>query len=136
MAVPTTPTFFLGLALVAIGTGFFKVNASTMVGQLYQPGDPRRDAGFTIFYMGVNVGALLGQIVCGYLGESPRWGWHYGFGAAGRRHAVRAGVLPEAQTALPGRASATRPARATAATRAASRPLTPRRARSNGGAAA
>ena len=79
-AVPTTPTFFLGLALVAIGTGFFKVNASTMVGQLYQPGDPRRDAGFTIFYMGVNVGALIGQIACGYLGESPRWGWHYGFG--------------------------------------------------------
>ncbi len=83
MAVPATPTFFVGLALVAIGTGFFKVNASTMVGQLYQPGDPRRDAGFTIFYMGVNVGALIGQIACGYLGESPRWGWHYGFGAAG-----------------------------------------------------
>ena len=54
-----------------------------MVGQLYQAGDPRRDAGFTIFYMGVNVGALIGQIACGYLGESPRWGWHYGFGAAG-----------------------------------------------------
>jgi len=83
MAAPTTPTFFVGLGLVAIGTGFFKVNASTMVGQLYQPGDPRRDAGFTIFYMGVNVGALIGQIACGYLGESPRWGWHYGFGAAG-----------------------------------------------------
>ncbi|HVV52206.1 MAG TPA: peptide MFS transporter [Polyangia bacterium] len=83
MALPTTPTFFLGLALVAIGTGFFKVNASTMVGQLYRPGDARRDGGFTIFYMGVNVGALFGQIACGYLGESPRWGWHYGFGAAG-----------------------------------------------------
>jgi POT family proton-dependent oligopeptide transporter len=83
MAAPTRPTFFLGLALVAIGTGFFKVNASTMVGQLYEPGDTRRDGGFTIFYMGLNVGAFFGQIACGYLGESPRWGWHYGFGAAG-----------------------------------------------------
>jgi POT family proton-dependent oligopeptide transporter len=83
MAAPTTPTFFLGLGLVAIGTGFFKVNASTMVGQLYEPGDTRRDSGFTIFYMGLNIGAFFGQIACGYLGESPRWGWHYGFGAAG-----------------------------------------------------
>ena len=72
LAVPSIPTFFAGLALVAIGTGFFKVNASTMVGQLYQQGDRRRDAGFTIFYMGVNAGAFLGQIVCGYLAMSPR----------------------------------------------------------------
>jgi POT family proton-dependent oligopeptide transporter len=83
MAAPTTPTFFVGLALVAIGTGFFKVNASTMVGQLYDEHDARRDSGYTIFYMGVNVGASLGQFACGYLGESPGWGWHYGFGAAG-----------------------------------------------------
>ena len=75
--------FFAGLALVALGTGFFKVNASTMVGQLYEQGDRRRDAGFTIFYMGVNAGAFLGQTVCGYLAMSPRWGWHWGFGAAG-----------------------------------------------------
>jgi POT family proton-dependent oligopeptide transporter len=54
-----------------------------MVGQLYRENDPRRDGGFTIFYMGVNVGAFFGPIVCGYLAESPRWGWHYGFGAAG-----------------------------------------------------
>jgi POT family proton-dependent oligopeptide transporter len=83
MALPTTPTFFLGASLVVIGTGFFKVNASTMVGQLYEPNDARRDGGFTIFYMGVNVGATLGQVVCGYFGESARWGWRYGFGAAG-----------------------------------------------------
>jgi POT family proton-dependent oligopeptide transporter len=83
MAAPTTPTFFLGMALVAIGTGFFKANASTMVGQLYEQHDARRDSGYTIFYMGVNVGASLGQFVCGYFGESARWGWHYGFGAAG-----------------------------------------------------
>jgi POT family proton-dependent oligopeptide transporter len=83
LAVPAKATFFAGLALIVIGTGFFKSNVSTMVGQLYPQGDRRRDGGFTIFYLGVNVGALLGQFVCGYLGESPRWGWHYGFGAAG-----------------------------------------------------
>jgi POT family proton-dependent oligopeptide transporter len=83
LAVPAVPTFFVGLALVAIGTGLFKTNASTMVGQLYTQGDRRRDAGFTIFYMGVNVGAFFGQIVCGYFATSPRWGWHWGFGAAG-----------------------------------------------------
>jgi len=83
MAIPSLPTFFLGLALVVIGTGFFKPNVSTMVGQLFGRGDGRRDGAFTIFYMGINVGALLGPLVCGYLAESPRWGWHYGFGAAG-----------------------------------------------------
>jgi POT family proton-dependent oligopeptide transporter len=83
LALPARATFFLGLALVVIGTGFFKPNVSTMVGQLYRENDPRRDGGFTIFYMGVNVGAFFGPIVCGYLAESPRWGWHYGFGAAG-----------------------------------------------------
>jgi proton-dependent oligopeptide transporter, POT family len=83
LAVPATATFFLGLALVVIGTGFFKPNVSTMVGQLYGERDPRRDGGFTIFYMGVNVGGLIGPLVCGYLAENPRWGWHYGFGAAG-----------------------------------------------------
>ena len=83
LAVPSVPTFFLGLAMVAFGTGLFKVNASTMVGQLYAPGDSRRDAGFTIFYMGVNAGSFFGQIICAQLAESPRFGWHWGFGAAG-----------------------------------------------------
>ena len=83
LALPFLPTFFLGLALVAIGTGFFKTNASTMVGQLYQQGDKRRDAGFTIFYMGTNAGAFFGQIICSSFAESPRWGWHWGFGSAG-----------------------------------------------------
>ena len=83
LAIPAVPTFFLGLGLVALGTGLFKTNASTMVGQLYQQGDKRRDAGFTIFYMGVNTGAFFGQIVCGYFATSPRWGWHWGFGSAG-----------------------------------------------------
>ncbi len=82
LALPGRSTFFLGLALVIVGTGFFKSNVSTMVGQLYQPGDARRDAGFTIFYIGINLGATLGQFICG-LGEKPQFGWHFGFGAAG-----------------------------------------------------
>ena len=73
--------FYLGLALIIIGTGFFKPNVSTIVGQLYETHDPRRDAGFTTFYMGINLGALLGTLLCGYLGE--RVGWHWGFGSAG-----------------------------------------------------
>jgi POT family proton-dependent oligopeptide transporter len=83
MAVPTMPSFFLGLSLIIIGTGLFKSNVSTMVGQLFEQGDSRRDGAFTIFYMGVNLGALLGPLVCGYLAETPGWGWHWGFGAAG-----------------------------------------------------
>lgn len=77
---PTIAIFISGLALIVIGTGFFKPCVSVMVGQLYRQGDRRRDAGFTIFYMGINVGALLGALACGYLGEKV--GWHYGFGAA------------------------------------------------------
>jgi len=73
--------FYLGLICVVIGTGFFKPNVSTMVGQLYNPGDDRRDAGFTIFYMGINTGAFIAPFICGWLGE--RVGWDYGFGAAG-----------------------------------------------------
>ena len=83
LAFPSTPTFFIGLGLIIFGTGFHKSNISTMVGQLYQPGDKRRDAGFTIFYMGINTGAFLGQIICGYFAKTPRFGWHWGFGAAG-----------------------------------------------------
>ena len=75
--------FYFGLLCIIIGTGFFKPNVSTMVGQIYAEGDQRRDAGFTIFYMGINLGAFLGPIICGYLAQSPRFGWHYGFTAAG-----------------------------------------------------
>jgi POT family proton-dependent oligopeptide transporter len=73
-------TFVAGLVLIVIGTGFFKPCVSVMVGQLYQANDPRRDSGFTIFYMGINLGALLSPIVAGTLGE--KIGWHWGFGAA------------------------------------------------------
>lgn len=76
----TVAIFISGLALIVIGTGFFKPCVSVMVGQLYRQGDRRRDAGFTIFYMGINVGALLGALACGFLGEKV--GWHWGFGAA------------------------------------------------------
>ncbi len=80
LAIPGNITFFLGLALVAIGTGLLKANISTIVGDLYPEGGARRDAGFSIFYMGINVGAFTGQLVVGYLGEQIDW--HYGFGAA------------------------------------------------------
>ena len=72
--------FVGGLALIVIGTGFFKPCVSVMVGQLYGPNDERRDGGFTIFYMGINVGALLAPLIAGTLGETV--GWHWGFGSA------------------------------------------------------
>lgn len=83
MAVPSLYGFFLGLTLIAIGTGLLKPNISTLVGSLYDKEDRRRDAGFTLFYMGINMGAVLGPIVCGGLGQSEAFGWHWGFGAAG-----------------------------------------------------
>lgn len=81
LAVPGTKTFFLGLVLVVLGTGLLKPNISAIVGELYPEGGARRDAGFTIFYMGINLGATIGPLICSYLGE--KWSWHYGFGAAG-----------------------------------------------------
>jgi POT family proton-dependent oligopeptide transporter len=82
MAVPTTPTFFIGMLLIVLGTGLLKPNISAIVGQLYGADTgARRDAGFSIFYMSINIGAFVGQLICGYLGEKV--GWHYGFGAAG-----------------------------------------------------
>ena len=81
LAVPLSQTFFLGLALVVLGTGLLKGNISTIVGKLYPDDDPRRDSGFTIFYMSINIGSTIGYGICGYLGE--KIGWHWGFGAAG-----------------------------------------------------
>ncbi|HEX6040145.1 peptide MFS transporter [Longimicrobium sp.] len=74
-------TFFLGLLLIVCGTGLLKPNISAIVGDLYPEGGARRDAGFSIFYMGINLGAFAGQLITGILGEKV--GWHYGFGAAG-----------------------------------------------------
>ncbi len=73
--------FYLSLALIVMGVGFLKPNISTIVGRLYSEDDPRRDPGFTIFYMGINIGAFTATLLCGYLGET--FGWRYGFGAAG-----------------------------------------------------
>ncbi len=83
LAIPSIQAFFLGLLLVILGTGLLKPNISAVVGALYGPDDARRDGGFTIFYMGVNIGAAIGPLVCSTLGENPRFGWHYGFAAAG-----------------------------------------------------
>jgi len=75
------PLFLLALLVLILGNGAFKPNISTQVGTLYPPGDPRRDSAFSIFYVGINLGAFLAPLVCGTLGEEL--GWHYGFGAAG-----------------------------------------------------
>lgn len=81
MAVPGVVAFFAALGLIACGNGLFKPNISTMVGGLYHEDDPRRDAGFTLFYMGINVGSFLAPLVCGTLGE--KLGFDWGFAAAG-----------------------------------------------------
>ncbi|HLF10240.1 MAG TPA: peptide MFS transporter [Gammaproteobacteria bacterium] len=79
LAIPGLASFYGGLLLVILGTGLLKPNISAIVGGLYPPGDPRRDSGFTIFYMGINVGGAIGPLICGWLaGEN----WHYGFAAA------------------------------------------------------
>ena len=81
MAFSSLSTFYLGLFLIVVGTGLLKGNVSVIVGKLYAQGDSRRDAGFSIFYMGINLGAFLAPIICGYLGQQINW--HFGFAAAG-----------------------------------------------------
>lgn len=76
-------SFYLGLLLVAVGSGLLKSNMSGLVGQLYPEGGARRDAGFTLFYMGVNIGALLGPLVCSFLGEKLEWRWGFSAAAVG-----------------------------------------------------
>src|ERR1043166_1207408 len=96
MAIDSLPTFYAALILIALGTGLLKPNISTMVGQLYETGDKRRDAGFSIFYMGINLGAFISPFVTGFLAQSaffkgvitriglnPAHSWHWGFAAAG-----------------------------------------------------
>jgi proton-dependent oligopeptide transporter, POT family len=80
MTIETSLAFYIALALLIAGNGFFKPNISTMVGSLYRPGSTKRDGGFTIFYMGVNLGAAMAPLLCGYIGET--FGWHRGFGLA------------------------------------------------------
>lgn len=81
MALGWVPSFYVGLVLIVIGTGLLKPNVSAIVGDLYPEGGARRDAGFSVFYMGINTGAFAGPLLCGYLGENVNW--HLGFAAAG-----------------------------------------------------
>ncbi|MBI5283266.1 MAG: peptide MFS transporter [Candidatus Solibacter usitatus] len=81
LALPAEPAFFAGMVIVAFGTGLLKPNISTIVGQIYQPGDPRRDSGFSVFYMGINIGSTLAPLACGWVGE--RINWRLGFAMAG-----------------------------------------------------
>ena len=81
LAIENDYTFFLALGFIVVGNGFFKPNISTFVGSLYKEKDPRKDSGFTIFYMGINIGGWIAPLLCGWLGSS--FGWHYGFGLAG-----------------------------------------------------
>lgn len=81
LAIDAIPAFYAGCILLIAGNGFFKPNISSMVGQLYTDDSPLKDSAYTIFYMGINTGAFLGILLCGYIGETV--GWHYGFGLAG-----------------------------------------------------
>ncbi|MGD9669925.1 MAG: peptide MFS transporter [Hyphomicrobiaceae bacterium] len=96
LALPTLASFYIGLILIALGTGLFKPNISVLVGSIYHRGDPRRDAGFSLFYMGINIGAFIAPLVTGFLAQSatfkswlvtagfdPNKSWHWGFAAAG-----------------------------------------------------
>ena len=81
LAITHPMFFYTALALLIAGNGLFKPNISSLVGKLYARDDPRRDPGFTIFYMGINIGAFLAPLACGFVGDT--FGWHYGFGLAG-----------------------------------------------------
>ncbi len=84
MALEFNPIFmYLGLVLLVLGNGFFKPNMTSILSHMYKKHPEKKDGAYTIFYMGVNSGAFLGMLLCGYIGEHPDWGWSYGFGLAG-----------------------------------------------------
>lgn len=101
--------FYLSLALIIMGVGFLKPNISTIVGRLYPENDPRRDSGFTVFYAGINVGALFASLICAFLGET--YGWKYGFGAAGIGMVAGLGMFLWGQKYLHGHAEPNDPVR-------------------------
>ncbi len=92
--------FFGGMAFVIVGNGYFKPNISTLLGKLYEEGDSKRDAGFSIFYMGINIGALASTLICGWIGENI--GWTYGFGVAAAGMLVGIGVFHGGKARLKG----------------------------------
>mgnify|MGYP005688736951 FL=1 len=106
ISVETEETYlnilYLSLAFIIAGVGFLKANISTIVGSLYGFGDTRRDSGFTIFYMGINLGAFLASIFCGYLGIVH--GWKYGFGLAGIGMFIGLAIFLSCQSWLDGKA--------------------------------
>lgn len=83
LTAPSSLAFYVGLALLICGNGFFKPNISTIVGSLYPQNSPKRDGGFTIFYMGINLGAAMSPLLCGYIGETYGWRWGFGLATAG-----------------------------------------------------
>jgi proton-dependent oligopeptide transporter, POT family len=105
----TLNVFWLALAFIIVGSGFLKANISVIVGQLYPRTDVRRDAAYTIFYVGINLGAALGALLCGYLGET--YGWSYGFGAAGVGMVLGLIVFVLGKPLLMGKGEAPDPAR-------------------------
>jgi POT family proton-dependent oligopeptide transporter len=99
--------FYLAVSLIIMGVGFLKPNISTIVGQLYEQGDPRRDSGFTLYYYGINLGSFWAAILCGILGQT--WGWQYGFGLAGLGMAAGFVVFVLGKKLLLGRAEPPKP---------------------------
>ncbi|RMG80661.1 MAG: MFS transporter [Bacteroidetes bacterium] len=122
LAITDLWAFYTGLILIILGVGALKPNISTMVGQLYKQGDIRRDSGFTIFYIGINIGAFLASIIVGYVGESI--GWHYGFGLAGIGMLLGQGVYMYGQKYLKGIGEAIKKNTDSAKAKEADRPLT------------
>jgi POT family proton-dependent oligopeptide transporter len=124
IALGSVASLYVGLGCVALGTGFLKPNISSLVGRLYAPDDPRRDAGFSIYYMGINLGAFLAPIACGYLAQShsfrrvlaqngldPRLSWHWGFGAAGVGMLIGLAVFMRVWKRIPGESGEALPIR-------------------------
>src|SRR4030095_1688793 len=106
---PAINIFWLALAFIIVGTGFLKASISVIVGQLYPRTDVRRDGAYTIFYMGINLGAAIGTLIAGYLGQT--YGWRYGFGAAGVGMLLGLIVFIWGKPLLMGRGEAPDPAR-------------------------
>lgn len=98
LAFTPIAAFYIGLGLLIIGNGFFKPNATSMVGQLYPDNSPLKDSAYIIFHIGINLGSFFGVLICGYLGE--KLGWHYGFGAAGVAMAIGFAVFYFGQNLL------------------------------------